>query len=219
MSTTVRARRGARRLGVVLVGLAVFMLSLSDARADGPADFLVDDLSCEVFKAEIFNLADQGTRYWRRPRNTIAENRLFDKLVSYGYTNVTRDEFTHEGVVKNNIYATRIGTERPHEMYIIGAHLDSINRYGNQGQCPGADDDASGVAAVLEAARGFAHARTDVSVRFVLWNAEEVGLIGSASYVSRRRELQGTPEEPTWLGMIQLDMILYDHGPGPVPGC
>jgi hypothetical protein len=162
-------------------------------------------------------LAAYETRYWRRPRNALAEQYLYDALVSFGYTNVTFDEFTQDGVVKHNVYATRVGETDPTAMYILGAHFDSYNVHGDYAHCPGADDDASGVAAVLEAARVFARARTNASVRFILWNAEEIGLIGANSYVNRRRALQGTPEEPTWLGMIQLDMILYDHGPGPIP--
>lgn len=192
-------------------------LSPPPARADGPADCLVGALSLDRFKAVIQDLAAYETRYWRRPKNALAAQDVYDRLVSYGYANVTFDEFTHDGVVRHNIYATRIGATNPLEMYIVGAHLDSYNAHGDFAHCPGADDDASGVAAVLEAARVFAHARTETSVRFAIWNAEEIGLIGSNSYVARRRGLQGAPEEPTWLGMIQLDMILYDHGPGPIP--
>ena len=205
---------GIRRL---MIALALASALHAPARADGPADCLVNDLSIDRFKASIYDLDEFETRYWRRPHNALAEQYLYDALVSYGYTNVTFDEFTYNDVVKHNVYATRVGDTNPSAMYILGAHFDSYNIHGDFAHCPGADDDASGVAAVLEAARVFAHARTDVSVRFVLWNAEEVGLVGSNSYVDRRGPLQGTPEEPAWLGMMQLDMILYDHGPGPIP--
>ncbi len=61
---------------------------------------------------------------------------------------------------------------------------------------------------------------TDKSVRFIFWDKEEVGLYGATAYASNntaaggRRDLQGTVDEPTWLGLIQHDMILYDHGAG-----
>ena len=66
--------------------------------------------------------------------------------------------------------------------------------------------------------------QTERSVRFALWNNEETGLNGSRAYVEQRRRRQGVEDppgsgrypEPRWLGMIQHDMMLFDHGaPGP----
>jgi hypothetical protein len=85
-----------------------------------------------------------------------------------------------------------------------------------------ADDDGSGSALVMELARIFSSAdvRTDRSIRFALWNNEESGLDGSRAYVEQRARLQGKEDppgsgrypEPKWLGMIQHDMMLWDHG-------
>ena len=77
-----------------------------------------------------------------------------------------------------------------------------------------ANDDGSGTALVMELARVFSgpDVRTDRSIRFILWNNEETGLNGSRAYVEQRRGLQGSAEEPKWLGMIQHDMMLFDHG-------
>ena len=93
-------------------------------------------------------------------------------------------------------------------MYIVGGHMDGI------GWGEAANDDGSGTALVMELARVFSSAdvRTDRSIRFVLWNNEETGLNGSRAYVEQRRALQGTKDEPKWLGMIQHDMMLFDHG-------
>jgi hypothetical protein len=66
--------------------------------------------------------------------------------------------------------------------------------------------------------------RTERSIRFALWNNEETGLNGATAYVAQRQALQGNEQpagsgkypEPKWLGMIQHDMMLFDHGmPGP----
>ncbi len=181
-----------------------------------PATFLVDSLDFGDFKQRISDLADLQSRHISQPGNAIAEDMIADWLLSFGYDNVTRDPFNHLGA-RNNIYATKIGSERPDEMYIIGAHLDSILFFGleDQSVAPGADDDASGVSSVLEIARAFGRARTDVSIRFILFNAEEQGRIGSIRYVQNHRNLQGTPGEPRWLGMIQQDMILYDRSDAP----
>jgi len=77
-----------------------------------------------------------------------------------------------------------------------------------------ANDDGSGTALVMELARVLSgpDVRTDRSIRFILWNNEETGLNGSRAYVEQRRALQGTKDEPKWLGMIQHDMMLFDHG-------
>ena len=114
------------------------------------------------------------------------------------------------------VYCTKWGATRPGEMYIVGAHMDGIG-YG-----AAANDDASGSAIVMELARIFnaPGVVTDVSIRFALWNGEESGLRAATWYVHQRRELQGKEEpvgsgkypEPTWLGMIQHDMMMFDHG-------
>src|SRR4026209_533497 len=89
-----------------------------------------------------------------------------------------------------------------------------------------ANDDGSGTAIVMELARVLSSpdVETDRSIRFALWNNEETGLNGSRAYVEQRKDLQGKQEppgsgkypEPRWLGMIQHDMMLFDHGmPGP----
>ena len=117
---------------------------------------------------------------------------------------------------RSQVYCTKVGTTRPEVMYIIGAHMDG------HGVNEAVNDDASGTALVMELARIFnsPDIETDVSIRFALWNNEETGLNGAYSYVEQRRDLQGVESpansgiypEPTWLGMIQHDMMLWDHG-------
>jgi len=109
---------------------------------------------------------------------------------------------------REEVYCTKIGTTHAGEMYIVGGHMDGI------GWGEAANDDGSGTALVMELARVFSgpDVRTDHSIRFILWNNEETGLNGSRAYVEQRRALQGTKDEPKWLGMIQHDMMLFDHG-------
>jgi len=121
---------------------------------------------------------------------------------------------------RQEVYCTKIGAARPNEMYIVGGHMDG------HGVNQGSNDDASGTALVMELARIFSdpEVRTERSIRFVLWNNEETGHQGAAAYVKQRAPLQGVENpagsgrypEPRWLGMIQHDMMLFDHGaPGP----
>jgi Peptidase family M28 len=117
---------------------------------------------------------------------------------------------------RQEVYCTKIGAGHPGEMYIVGAHMDGhgVNQATN--------DDASGTALVMELARILSapDVRTDRSIRFVLWNNEETGTNGAAAYVQQRASLQGIENppgsgrypEPRWLGMIQHDMMLFDHG-------
>ena len=117
---------------------------------------------------------------------------------------------------RQEVYCTKIGTTRPDEMYIIGAHMDGI------GWGEAANDDGSGTALVMELARILSapNVTTDRSIRFILWNNEESGLDGARAYVAQRQALQGKENpagsgkypEPRWLGMIQHDMMMFDHG-------
>ncbi|MEO7367220.1 MAG: M20/M25/M40 family metallo-hydrolase [Gemmatimonadaceae bacterium] len=117
---------------------------------------------------------------------------------------------------RQEVYCTKIGTTHPDEMYIVGGHMDGI------GWGEAANDDGSGTALVMELARIFSNpnVRTDKSIRFVLWNNEESGLDGAKAYVAQRQALQGKESpagsgkypEPRWLGMIQHDMMMFDHG-------
>ena len=117
---------------------------------------------------------------------------------------------------RQQVYCTKVGTTYPDEMYIISAHMDG------HGVNEALNDDGSGTALVMELARIFnsADVETERSIRFALWNNEETGLNGSGAYVEQRRELQGIEDpagsgrypEPRWLGMIQHDMMLWDHG-------
>ncbi|MFN8580091.1 MAG: M20/M25/M40 family metallo-hydrolase [Gemmatimonadaceae bacterium] len=117
---------------------------------------------------------------------------------------------------REEVYCTKVGTLHPEEMYIVGGHMDG------HGWGEAANDDGSGTAIVMELARLFSapDVVTERSIRFALWNNEETGLNGARAYVAQRQALQGKEDpagsgrypEPKWLGMIQHDMMLFDHG-------
>jgi hypothetical protein len=117
---------------------------------------------------------------------------------------------------REEVYCTKIGRTHPEEMYIISGHMDGI------GWGEAANDDGSGTALVMQLARVLSGpgVATERSIRFILWNNEETGLNGSRAYVDQRAALQGKEDppgsgkypEPRWLGMIQHDMMMFDHG-------
>ena len=117
---------------------------------------------------------------------------------------------------REEVYCTKVGTTHPEEMYIVSGHMDG------HGWGEAANDDGSGTALVLELARVFSgpDVRTDRTIRFALWNNEETGTNGARAYIAQRQDLQGKENpagsgrypEPKWLGMIQHDIMLFDHG-------
>ena len=121
---------------------------------------------------------------------------------------------------RQEVICMKVGSKFPNEMYIIGGHMDGI------GWGQAVNDDASGSAIVMELARIFSmpDVQTERSIRFALWNNEETGLNGARAYADQRGPMQGKENppgsgkypEPKWLGMIQHDMMMVDHGP-PTP--
>jgi hypothetical protein len=117
---------------------------------------------------------------------------------------------------REEVYCTKVGTTHPEEMYIVAGHMDGI------GWGEAANDDGSGTALVMEIARVLSSpdVQTERSIRFALWNNEETGTNGARAYVAQRKDLQGQESpagsgkypEPKWLGMIQHDMMMFDHG-------
>jgi hypothetical protein len=186
---------------------------------------VVDRLGLQPFKDNIERLAGFGDRLQGTNSYTQAARWVESELSAVGYT-VQRDGYQFRGEARTNLYVTKVGKIFPDRMFIISAHLDGRGGGG------AADDDGSGCSLVLEIARMFAarDVETDVSVRMVFWNNEESGLNGSRAYANDRLRDQGQESpansgifpEPTWLGVLQHDMILYDHGLPPrgqqIPG-
>jgi Peptidase family M28 len=114
------------------------------------------------------------------------------------------------------VFCTKVGATHPDEMYIVGGHMDG------HGWGEAANDDGSGTALVMELARVFSapDVKTERTIRFALWNNEETGSQAARAYIEQRQALQGKENpagsgkypEPKWLGMIQHDMMMFDHG-------
>ena len=197
-------------LGILVLATAGLSAQTANAPSD-PVRTVVGRLQLERYKAHIKGLTQFGDRMQGTQRNRDAIDWLEKQLRSFGYSNVERHRFMSGSGPLENIYATKIGTSIPGEMYIVSAHMDG------RGGGEAADDDASGCAVVLELARvlGMPDVRTNRSVRFIFWNNEEFGMDGSGTYALERASLQATAAEPKWLGVIQHDMMMFDHGMPP----
>ena len=183
--------------------------------ADSMVKAIVDRLDFDSFKGLVKGLTQFGDREQGTPRNAAAVDWIEAQLRSWGYV-TERVKYDFRGSPREEVFATRVGATTPQEMYILGGHMDG------RGGGEAANDDGSGTALVMEIARVLAASdvATNRSVRFALWNNEETGLNGARAYVEQREKLQGIEQprgsgkypEPRWLGMIQHDMMMWDHG-------
>jgi len=131
------------------------------------------------------------------PELLLARQNIATTLASLGLT-VTLEPFTFGGETHYNVVGTLWGSTLPDEEYIIGSHYDSV---GNGGS----DDNASGSALVLEAARVLSRYESQRTIRFVTFDQEEVGTIGSEAYVTDHAG-------DNILGMISADMVAHYGG-------
>lgn len=123
---------------------------------------------------------------WRNASLTKTAQYIEDTFTRLGYT-VERQEFTSRKITVSNLAVELKGSKEPDEIIVIGAHYDSV------AHCPGANDNGSGVAALLELARLLHDAKPERTVRFVAFVNEESpfflrGEMGSGRYAARCRE-------------------------------
>ena len=175
------------------------------ARRPVPAvQAFVDRVKEEHFRADVERFALFHTRHsfstFFREASTLARNR-FSEL---GFA--ARQEEVQIGSKKTeNTIADRAGTgDGTRGLVIVTAHLDSINMNGSSAsRSPGADDNASGSAGILEIARVLRDYRGDHDLRLVLFGGEEQGLHGSQQFVSQL----ATSERDRIRGVVNMDMI------------
>ncbi|MCC6229342.1 MAG: M20/M25/M40 family metallo-hydrolase [Phycisphaerales bacterium] len=117
-----------------------------------------------------------------------------------------KPEAKNEPVISNNIIIELAGKALPDEVVLVSAHFDAVPK------SPGADDDASGVAGLVELARVLKDQPLERTVRFVLFTFEEVGLVGSAEYVRQWREDTkpgGPRQHEKIVAMLSLELLGY----------
>jgi hypothetical protein len=151
---------------------------------DSYTDYLQNDL-----------YAHDGNERCFGPQHDLARQRIQERFASFGLT-ASLHPFVWNGGTYYNVVGVLPGSIRPSEVYIIGAHYDTA------AGSPGAWDNASGVAGVLEAARVLSQYAFEQTIVFIAFDREEQGPIGSKAYA----------EEHRWdciHSMISLDGIAY----------
>jgi len=178
----------------VLIGCVSLALSVQD---------LVDEVSFASYRHyldDVLYTHSGDNRGLNGPQHDPAQNNIFNLLTSFGL-DTTLHPFLYSGNTYYNVVAVHRGRRFPERIHIVGAHYDSVNN-------PGADDNASGVAGVLEIARILSRYTFEDTLVFIAFDREEQGLWGSKAYAN---DHAGDDIR----GMISLDMIAYD---GSAPG-
>ncbi|HEY5925049.1 MAG TPA: M20/M25/M40 family metallo-hydrolase [Kofleriaceae bacterium] len=160
-----------------------------------------------AIKATIGELSAMPNRYYRSESGAAASTWLRDRWRSFTTRSDVTVELFDQGYPQQSVILTIPGSTRPHEVVVIGGHLDSITMLGGKnGRAPGADDDASGIATLTEVARVLLakHYRPARTVKFIAYAAEEVGLRGSQAVVRDFKQ-----KKVNVVGALQLDMTNY----------
>jgi Zn-dependent M28 family amino/carboxypeptidase len=144
------------------------------------------------------------SRYWPTPGNVKAAQYVYEKLQSYGYN----PKYQVNNSTCVNVYTEKTGSKYPGRKYIISAHYDDITNPLplNTDTIHGSDDNASGVCAVLEAARLLAGYNCDYTVVFVLFDEEELLPYNGSKAFADSAYFRGD----SILGVINMDMIAYN---------
>ena len=185
---------------------AICLLSAMPCRAATDVAGLVSQLDVAVYTDILDNMLETRTgdnRGFLIPElspaadHDLVRDRIYTWFDNLGL-DASLDPFTFSSFTgMNNVIGVLPGRITPGRVYIIGGHYDSV-------QNPGADDNASGVAGVMEAARILANQPLASTVMFVAWDGEERGLWGSYHWV-------WTNDESVVDGVVNLDMIAYNH--------
>jgi hypothetical protein len=149
-------------------------------------------------------LFDFDSKHISRPGNKLASAYLFETYQSFGYEPEFQwfDRENALGGRTANVVATLKGTVNPDLIYVVSSHYDSV------AAGPGADDDSSGTAALLETARLLAGRPQPATIIFASFTGEEAGLLGSREFVRR-----AVADKLSIVGALNNDMVGWanDH--------
>ncbi|MBN2207542.1 MAG: M20/M25/M40 family metallo-hydrolase [Candidatus Aminicenantes bacterium] len=174
------------------------------ALADPEVERILSEVSSGELRTTVQDLQDFVTRYASTAGCENAGTYLHEKLGGWGVSAEYQGFGFGGGLSSRNVIAEIPGRSYPEDILIICGHYDSTTRTTPEVRAPGADDNASGTAAVLEAARLLSRRPLDFTVRFVAFSAEEWGLYGSEAYAG-----MASAKNERIVGVVNLDMIAW----------
>ena len=184
-------------MGFRIVLLGFLIIFLMGFFMIGDESLLIEKVmvSAENLKQHIQNLHFDRNPYNNYDKLEQAAQYVEREFLKVGL-DVKEDHFQWEGKIYKNIVAEKKGMNSPHSVFILGAHYDTIP------DSPGADDNASGIAVILEVARNIQAVPLDSTVRLIAFSLEEYNYIGSTHYVEKLKK-----GGERIIGMISLEMV------------
>ena len=175
-------------------------------RREQAVEELLDQIDSHRWFKDIHRLQCYN-RHVDHPDNLRARDWLADQFRALPGTTVSIKPFTFGSRTAYNVVAVLPGRYQPNDLYIAGAHYDSRNNsLSSTSPTPGAEDNASGTAAVLEMARIFSHNPPPATLVFLCYSGEEHGLHGSAAHAQSLLD-DGTATNVK--AVLVMDMIGY----------
>ncbi|UCE24744.1 MAG: M28 family peptidase, partial [Candidatus Zixiibacteriota bacterium] len=169
---------------------------------------LMDEIELDSLESYVMRLQDFQSRVTGTDSSRKARDWIATKFDEFGYDSVVIDTFTgyqlpdSNACESYNVIACRVGTVFPDQQIIIGGHYDAFPN------SPGADDNGSGTAGLLEIARALAEVETEMTFIFIAFDSRESGMHGSYHYVDG-----AVARDDNIILMINMDRIAYlGHG-------
>ena len=173
---------------------------------------MLNQVNMDSLEATIQHLQDYGSRIWNSNNAFAASDWIASRMEALGLE-VEQQPFNANtwmgsGAAAPNVIGIQRGTLYPDTYVVCGSHFDSFSYQAmSGGSAPGADDNATGVASVLESARIMTQYEFEYSIIYCAYGCEEMGLYGSEAYASRCQQ-QGMDI----IGYFNNDMNGYLYG-------
>lgn len=192
--------------GLAVLAAAGWVAGLQMCHCPGKMEVMdpARDISRERLRAHVTRLADEiGPRNVFRPEKLQAAADYIEAVWrEQGYA-VIRHPFTVNSQTCLNLEASRPGGSRATEIIVVGAHYDTVD------ESPGANDNGSGVAVLLELARAFAGVNADRTIRFVAFPNEEPPFFQTPEMGSRVYARQARERGDRIVAMVSLETLGY----------
>ena len=178
---------------------------------------MMNQVNMDSLEATVQYLQDYQSRIWNSNNAFLASDWIAGRMEALGLEVEQQDFYAStwlgSGQAAPNVIGIQRGTLYPDVYVVCGSHFDSFSweAYGGGGNCPGADDNATGVASVLESARIMTQYEFEYSIIYCAYGCEEMGLYGSEAYASRCQQ-QGMQI----LGYFNNDMNGYLNPGDPI---
>ncbi len=160
---------------------------VNDLTTDSLISVITELINKDSVQYFIQKLQDFQTRFLFASNRDSVSEWIRGEFLRMGYTDVKLDSFQYQNTTQKNVVATLPGTVQPNRFVVTGGHHDSYSSGNPLVFAPGADDNASGTAAVLETARVLKAAgyQSELTIKFITFAAEEYGLWGSVDYAQK----------------------------------